>query len=297
MNVTILGRTEQETAVRAPGPDLDQRESRLVEMIREAGAITRAAFRDPVSLRMKGPQDFLTETDAKVESHLRAEIAAAFPQDGFLGEEGGGDLADDLWVVDPIDGTANFARRIPHYCISMAFVSSGTVELGAIYDPSHDELYQARRGRGATMNGKPIGVARTQDAAAACVELGWSTRVENAVYFGVLKRIVAQGANVRRAATGALGLAYVADGRSDGYGELHMQPWDCLAGLLLVEEAGGRVCDFLAEGGLSGGGPVLAACPGMADRMSAATGIALKAGPDPQSEPRGRTVLRQTGST
>lgn len=289
MNVTTLGRIERE----APASDLDLRATRLSQMIREAGAIARAAFDDPVLLRMKGPQDFLTETDAQVENHLRARIAADFPEDGFLGEEGGGTLADELWVVDPIDGTANFARRIPHYCISIAFVSHGIIEIGAIYDPSHDELYLARRGGGATLNGKPIAVSRTSEASAACVELGWSTRVANDVYFDVLRKISDGGANVRRAATGALGLAYVADGRSDAYGELHMQPWDCLAGLLLVEEAGGRVCDFLSDGGLDGGGPVLATCPGMADRMSAATGIALKR----QAAERGRTVLRQTGST
>lgn len=288
MSVTPAERRECER----PALDLARRQAFLAQIIREAGSIARAAFRDPVLLRMKGPQDFLTETDAQVENHLRACSAEAFPQDGFLGEEGGGALAEHLWVVDPIDGTANFARRIPHYCVSIAFVSGRVTELGAVYDPSHDELYLARRGMGATLNGQPIVVSSTLDASAACVELGWSTRIPNDIYFDVLRRISDGGANVRRAATGALGLAYVADGRSDAYAELHMQPWDCLAGLLLVEEAGGRVCDFLAAGGLEGGGAVLAACPGMAERMSAATGIALK----DQPAGRGRTVLRQTGS-
>lgn len=252
---------------------LDAREAFLAELVREAGALAQAAFSSPASFEMKGPQDFLTATDSAVESLLRARIAASFPKDGFLGEESGGVASDPVWVVDPIDGTANFARRIPHYCISVALVAGGETRLGAIYDPAHDELYLARRGRGATRDGRPIRVAATRLAEAACVELGWSTRVANGTYLGVLGKILAAGANVRRAATGALGLAYVADGRSDAYGELHMHPWDCLAGLLLVEEAGGAVCAFLDHGGLEHGGPVLAAAPGVAALMSGAMGV------------------------
>src|SRR5690606_14982463 len=113
-----------------------------------------------------------------------------------------------------------------------------------------DELYLARRGRGAEKNGKRIRVADTSEPSAACVELGWSTRVPNRQYLGALERLLEMGVNIRRNASGALGLAYVADGRSDGYVELHMQPWDALAGLLLVEEAGGVVAPFIEQGAL-----------------------------------------------
>lgn len=257
--------------------DMDAREALCRDMIMAAGGMALEGFKAAKSgtMAMKGPQDFLTETDGLVERYLRGRIAEAFPQDGFLGEETGGVPGDNLWVVDPIDGTANFARQIAHFCISIAFVSGGQVEIGAIYNPGTDELHFARRGKGATCNGVPIHVSTTTDYQRACVELGWSTRLPNATYLAVLNHILENGANVRRAASGALGLAFVADGRSDGYAELHMHAWDCLAGLLLVQEAGGVIAPFLELDGLSKGGGVLAACPGIAAGMSEATGIAL----------------------
>ena len=258
---------------------LDRRQAFCRDIALKAGELAQAAFLEQAgkTIGMKGPQDFLTATDGAVEQLLRSAIAEAFPEDGFLGEEAGGALAANNWVVDPIDGTANFARQIPHYCISIAFVANGDIQIGAINNPSQNELYLARRGQGATRNGRKIGVASTTDYSAACIELGWSTRVPTETYIEALTDMLAQGANVRRAASGALGLAYVADGRSDGYAELHMQPWDCLAGLLLVEEAGGVTAPFLALDGLTRGGAELAATPAMAEGMSRATGIALSA--------------------
>jgi len=258
---------------------IDRRAAFCRDIARSAGAVALDGFTNRVAgFDMKGPQDFLTETDAAVERHLKARIAEAFPEDGFLGEEGGGAIKPDIWVVDPIDGTANFARDIPHFCISIAFVSNGETEIGAIYNPVLDELYFARRGHGGTRNGKPLSVARTRDFNAACVEFGWSNRKTNTRYLEVLSNILERGANVRRGASGALGLAYVADGRSDAYAELHMHAWDCLAGLLMVKEAGGVVAPFLSVSGLTKGGAVLAAAPGVALGMSEATGIALEAG-------------------
>jgi myo-inositol-1(or 4)-monophosphatase len=261
--------------------EIDRREAVCREIAISAGAVARRGYvgRSPASVGLKGPQDFLTETDAAVEEHLKSRIAQAFPADGFFGEETGrSGLSDSTWVVDPIDGTANFARMIPHFCISIAYVLRGSVELGAIYNPILEELYFARRGHGAERNGAVIRVSDTRDPHAACVELGWSTRVPNSRYVAALESLLAAGANIRRGASGALGLAYVADGRSDCYAELHMQPWDCLAGLLLVAEAGGAVAPFLEIGGLAAGGAVLAATPALAKRMSLATGIALEAG-------------------
>lgn len=258
---------------------LDRREALCRDMARRAGEVALAGYnrRDAAHIALKGPQDFLTETDGAVERHLRARIAEIFPEDAFLGEETGGTTAGNVWVVDPIDGTANFARQIPHFCISIAFVAEGRIELGAIYNPSLDEFYFARRGYGAEKNGQAIRVANTTDRNAACVELGWSNRVPMENYLAALTDLLQQGANVRRGASGALGLAYVAEGRSDAYAELHMFPWDCLAGLLLVEEAGGIVGPFLSEDGLARGGGVLAAAPGIAGMVSHATGIALAA--------------------
>jgi myo-inositol-1(or 4)-monophosphatase len=260
-----------------PEQEIDGRESLCMELAAGAGRLALDGFLDAKSARrsMKGRQDFLTETDGAVESFIRSRIAEQFPGDGFLGEETGGVVAPSLWVVDPIDGTANFARGIPHFCISIAFVRDGLVELGAICNPSLEELHIARRGRGAFRNGKPIRVSATRDYDQACVELGWSTRVPNDAYLDALKRVLELGVNVRRGASGALGLAYVADGRSDAYAELHMQPWDCLAGLLMVREAGGLIGSYPTGAGLERGGPVLAACPGIARGISDTLGIAL----------------------
>lgn len=259
-------------------PDLAARAAFCLELVRTAGAVALDGFvrRSETQIELKGPQDFLTETDAAVERHIKARLATAFPEDGFLGEETGGAIeSDQIWVVDPIDGTANFARQIPHFCISVAFVSGGQVVIGAIYNPVLDELYFAQRGQGANRNGAPISVAGTTRPDAACVELGWSTRVPQDIYLNALTAMLDDGANVRRGASGALALAYVSDGRSDGYVELHMQPWDCLAGLLLVEEAGGVVAPFLSRGGLEKGGAVLAATPAIAAALGVAAGIAL----------------------
>jgi myo-inositol-1(or 4)-monophosphatase len=259
--------------------DLDARAEFCRELALSAGKVALAGFvrRAPGSYRMKGPQDFLTETDAAVERHVREAIAAAFPGDGFLGEETGGEARADTWVVDPIDGTANFARGVPHFCVSIAFVRDGATEIGATCNPVLDELHFARRGAGATRNGAPIHAAATDDFAAACVELGWSTRAPTARYLAMMTAVLARGANVRRGASGALALACVADGRSDAYAELHMNAWDALAGLLLVKEAGGRIGPYLGQYGLAEGGPVIAAAPGIAAGFAEATGLVIEA--------------------
>lgn len=257
--------------------DLDARADFCRGLAISAGKLALEGFRQltPDGVRMKGPQDFLTETDSAVERHVKEAIAAAFPRDGFVGEETGGRPERDTWVVDPIDGTANFARGIPHFCISIAFVRDGRTEIGAILNPGLSEIHFARRGAGATRNGQAIRVAPTQDFARASVELGWSRRVPADRYADTFRTLLEMGASVRRGASGALGLAWVADGRSDGYAEVHMNAWDCLAGLLMIREAGGRVGPFLETGGLERGGPVIAATPGIAAGLAAATGLPL----------------------
>ena len=247
------------------------------DLVASAAALALEGFqnRNASQTKRKGPQDFLTETDGTVERHIRSRIATAFPQDGFMGEETGGAPAARIWVVDPIDGTANFARGIPHFCVSIAFVADGVIEIGAISAPATDDIYFARRGHGATRNGIVIRAAPTDDFDAACVELGWSGRVSRQRYIATLTGILDLGANVRRAASGALGLAYVADGRSDAYLEHHMNAWDCLAGLLLAEEAGAMVCAFLDDGSLLEGGPVIASVAALANRLADVSSILI----------------------
>ncbi|WP_246658233.1 inositol monophosphatase family protein [Rhizobium sp. FKY42] len=255
---------------------LDHKADFCRQIIVEAGAIALAGYGKSRQTQMKGPQDYLTETDGRCEEFLRQRLLKAFPDDGFFGEESGGTSGEKLWVVDPIDGTANFARNIPHFCIAMAHVVDGVTEIGAIYNPVLNELHFAQRGRGATCNGVPISVSGRAEASSATVELGWSTRIAKSGYLSSLEALIDAGFNVRRAGSGALGIAYVADGRNDAYAEAHMNSWDCLAGLLMVEEAGGLVCSFEGPEKILRGGPVLAVTPCLAEAVCRATGITLK---------------------
>ncbi|MGU3574417.1 inositol monophosphatase family protein [Brucellaceae bacterium C25G] len=261
---------------------IDRRADFCIQLAQSAAALALEGFQrqqgQPFS--MKGPQDFLTETDGNVERHIKERLQAVFPEDGFLGEETGGVPGDVAWVVDPIDGTANFARSIPHFCISIAFIADGEVQLGVIINPALDELYFARKGHGAFKNGQPIHVSPTSNIAATSFELGWSNRVPQEDYVRTLTELLNAGSNVRRGASGALALAYVADGRSDGYAELHMNSWDCLAGLLLVREAGGVTGPFLSLGGLMEGAPVMAVTPAVGSYLSRASHIPLLDGAD-----------------
>lgn len=242
---------------------------------REAGDLARRLFetRDTGTYRLKGPQDLLTEADTAVERLVKDRIAEAFPGDTCVGEEGGGDYSAQVWVIDPIDGTANFARGVPHFCVSIAFVCDGRPEIGAIAAPMYGELFAARRGAGATVNGKPLKVSATTDIREAMIEIGWSSRRPMAEHLALVQRITATGAGFRRGGSGALGLAYVAAGRSDGYAEIHMHPWDVLAGLVMVEEAGGWGLDFLAKDGLRQGNAVLMGTPALAPALSKASGF------------------------
>jgi myo-inositol-1(or 4)-monophosphatase len=253
--------------------DLEDRLAVACAVAREAGAVARATFERTPQLRaraFKGPQDYILESDAEVERVVRDRLAAAFPGDAFFGEESGGTFGHDVWVVDPIDGTANFARGIPHFCISIAFVRDRRTEIGVIYQPTTDELYAGRHRAGATLNGRRIKVSGLADVRQAMIEAGWSSRRPSERYVALVDHLYRAGAEVRRGGSGALGLAHVADGRTEGYCELHMNSWDALAGLLLVEEAGGWVNDFLAGDGLRQGNAVLGCTPAMKDIVAEA---------------------------
>ena len=160
--------------------ELDAREEALIAVTREAGELARELFSKPVDVKLKGKQDFITAADGEVERLIVERLKARFPQDAFLGEEGGASAhfanrGDAAWVIDPIDGTANFAHRMPHFCVSIAFMSAGELALGAISAPMYGELYRARLGRGAFLNDRAMRVADT-DIQQAVVELGWSSR-------------------------------------------------------------------------------------------------------------------------
>lgn len=240
----------------------------------------RNAFNAPdkPAYSLKGRQDYLTVTDGAVEQYVRAEIERRFPGDAVLGEEAGGETggAARLWIVDPVDGTANFARAIPHFCISLCLMVNGELEAGAIYEPMHDELFIAQRGHGAWCNGVRLQVSEQVELSASSVEIGWSPRRSPDSYLALVSRCMHAGCSVRRAGSGALGLAYVAAGRCEAYAEAHINSWDVAAGLLLVREAGGRVNDFWADNGLAQGNPVLATNARLASELSVLTGIPLR---------------------
>ncbi len=244
---------------------------------RDAGALQKRRFldRETMIYKFKGPQDYLTATDGEVEKLVRTRLLEAFPEDTFLGEEDGGQVSDCTWVVDPIDGTSNFARGIPYFCVSIAFVLRGKAVLGVIYQPMSDELYSAATGQGATLNGEPIKTSNTTQLDKSLIEVGRASRQPQEAYLGMLDKVMRSGAGIRGAGSGALAIANVATGRVDACFENHMYAWDCLAGLVLVEEAGGRVSDFLAGDGLLKGNQILAAAPGMADEISSLLGVPL----------------------
>ena len=237
----------------------DRRLQFACDVAREAGRRAHSTFgRSPVSL--KGRHDIVTAMDAEVERFVRAEIARAYPNDAVIGEEEGasGVGGEGVWLIDPIDGTANYARGIPRYCVSIGFVERARATVGAIYEPAVDRLYTAARGGGATCNGETIRVSEVARLDAATVECGWSTRRSNEAYVAMIARVLSAGCAFSRAGSGALGLADVAAGRREAYCELHINAWDCAAGLVIVEEAGGVVNDFFAGEGLVKGNALIA---------------------------------------
>ena len=240
----------------------------------QAGRHAHAAF-GRAAVSMKGRHDVVTTMDGEVERDIREAIAERYPHDAVFGEEGGGAYGARLWLIDPIDGTANYARGIPRYAVSIGYLEDRVPTVGVVYDPSHDRLYAAARGEGAWCNDERLAVSECADLDAASVEAGWSTRRPAADYLALLARVFAAGCSPRRLGSGALGLADVAAGRFDAYCELHINAWDCAAGILLVTEAGGRCNDFFGGEGLRLGNPLLATNAALADKLAAATGIAL----------------------
>jgi myo-inositol-1(or 4)-monophosphatase len=218
---------------------------------------------------LKARQDWLTAADGAVERFLSERLLAAFPEDGFQGEEEGATRPGHVrWVVDPIDGTSNFARGASRWCVSVGLLEGEAAVLGVLEAPALGEVYWGVRGGGAFLNGAPIRAAATGEMGRAIVECGWSPRVPNAAFEALCGRVLAAGAMLRSGGSGAMGLADVAAGRIDGYAELHINLWDCCAALAILIEAGAHVNDFLPRG-IAAGAPVLGCAPGLAEVLEA----------------------------
>ena len=237
-----------------------------IELAVQAGALASSMRTALGPIEAKSPIDFCTEADRAVERLVTERLQREFG-DTVIGEEYGGSASGSVWLIDPIDGTTEYIHGTRRWCVSLAYVQNGVIEAGVIYAPADDRLFSAMSGGGAFLNGRRIGVSRLVHGAVPVIEVGWSDRRPIAAYGAVLQRLSADGFEFRRHGSGALALAEVAAGLNDGYIELHINAWDALAGILLVQEAGGRCNDFLAGGGLTGGNPLVAGTPEIWERI------------------------------
>jgi len=224
-------------------------------LAREAGAIQRARYETGVGIATKSTSiDLVTEVDRACERHIVDALRRERPADAVLAEEGsahGAAGAEWRWVIDPLDGTVNYAHGYPCFCVSIGVERDGMRRVGVVYDPLRDELFEATRGGGARRNGRPIRVSGEADLGRALLATGFAYDVHHAERdnLDLLARAVKRAGGVRRDGSAALDLCCVACGRFDGFWELKLHPWDVAAGILIVAEAGGRVTD------LSGGPP------------------------------------------
>ncbi len=215
---------------------------------REAGGLLRDNVDKRSEIIFKGTVDLVTLFDRKSQEMIFRSLSAAFPSHGFLAEE---DLSlpgtsDWRWIIDPIDGTTNFAHTFPVFCVSIALEQEGVIVVGVVYDPMRDELFEAVKGGGAFLNGVPIMVSNVPELGKALLATGFPYDVRTSRFNNVreFNAFIIRAQAIRRCGSAALDLCYVACGRFDGFWELKLKPWDVAAGALIVEEAGGRVSDF-----------------------------------------------------
>jgi len=208
---------------------------------------------DVISVSEKDARDYVSEIDRNAEQLIITALRKAYPNHGILGEESGlsqgsGDGADYLWIIDPLDGTTNFLRGVPHYAVSIACKYRGRLEHAVIIDPVRQEEFTASRGRGAALNGRRLRVGSRKSLEGALLGTGFPFRdgqMDNLdAYLSMFRSLVGQTAGVRRAGAASLDLAYVAAGRFDAFWEFGLSEWDMAAGALLIQEAGGLVSDF-----------------------------------------------------
>ncbi|WP_319412596.1 inositol monophosphatase [uncultured Cohaesibacter sp.] len=254
---------------------MQERYELAMKVAKEAGALALKCLEElkggSIRIESKGVLDFVTRADREVEQFIRQEIARYFPQDGLLGEELAPAQArsETIWVIDPIDGTANYIRDLDHWGVSIACLDKGRCEIGVIYDPVRDRLFHAARKRGAFLNGQRLPDARGVNDAPAnpVMALGHSRRIPLSIYFDVISRLDEMQVDHRRCGSAAIALTQVAEGKVDGYFEGDLNPWDCLAGLLINQEIGvlieqgGAMCQTLQNG------PVLVAHPFLKEKI------------------------------
>ncbi len=220
-------------------------ENFAVGLAHEAGALLMEKFSQQIEIHYKGDINLVTEADKMSEDLIIAAIRRTFPEQGILSEESPAINAGSplRWIIDPLDGTTNYAHGYPVFCISIALEKEGMVILGVIYDPTRRDTFVAVRGEGAYLNGKRLAVSRTQELTRSLLATGFpydirSSKDNNINFFN---KMAMEAQAIRRAGAAALDIAYVACGRFDGFWELKLMPWDMAASCLLVEEAGGKI--------------------------------------------------------
>jgi myo-inositol-1(or 4)-monophosphatase len=240
---------------------------------------------DGLNVVEKQRMDFASEVDRMAEAEIVKELRRAYPTHAILGEEGGAVGKGPLvWVIDPLDGTHNYLRGIPHFSVSIALLDRGEPVYGVVFDPLRDELFTASKGDGAYLNDRRIRVGKRENLGGAMIATGFPYRQREHLgpQLDITRAMLGQAEDLRRSGSAALDLAYVAAARYDGYFEIGLKPWDMAAGVLLVREAGGRYCDFAGRDGIPESGNIVAAnlnvAQGMLDVMAQqATPALLKA--------------------
>jgi len=222
-----------------------------VDLAHKAGALLIKKSDQSIEVHYKGDINLVTEADKMSESLIIETIRRNFPDHGILSEESPAILGESpmRWIIDPLDGTTNYAHGYPVFCVSIALEKDGAVILGVIYDPTRQDTFTAVRGEGAYWNGKRLAVSKTRDLTRSLLATGFpydirESKENNLNYFNLMAKEVQA---IRRAGAAALDIAYVAAGRFDGFWELKLKPWDMAAGCLLVEEAGGKITDIFAD--------------------------------------------------
>jgi len=221
-----------------------------IETARDAGRLLLEKFDRNIKVSKKGDINLVTEADLASESLIIERIKSHFPQHSILAEESGNAVVTGgenkwKWIIDPLDGTTNYAHGYPCFCVTIALEHDGEVVTGVTYDPTRDELFAAERGRGASLNNKPIRVSETEDLGESLVVTGFPYDFKSRHNFARhLTEFLLNSRGVRRDGSAAIDMAYVACGRFDGFWEEGLNPWDMAAGVLLIEEAGGQVSNY-----------------------------------------------------
>src|SRR5688572_10824634 len=246
--------------------------SEIESLARSAGAILGQGYNKEHDITYKGVIDLVTEADHASEAYLLSEINKRFPGGHILAEESGETKGDneDIWYIDPLDGTVNYAHHIPIFCVCIAFALQGQLSLAVVYDPLRDELFSAERGKGASLNGIKLRASKSTELQKSLLVTGfpydtWNTKQDNFKRFEKLGKLT-QG--VRRLGSAALDGCYVAAGRFDGFWELSLKPWDVAAAALIAEEAGARVTAMDGSADyMSAPQSIIMAAPGIYDQL------------------------------